>query len=212
MERSYYGVEIGMVFDNLRENGCQLRNLNMVLRILSGNIDTEPFRTFFLMDDRGGEFITDSAEITRRSKIVINILLFLIMCGFNRDIIIELLPYMIFVFTRYTNTYTNTNGILVYSILYSLFKGLLHQYRTHMDITTTIRNWLNTQDDRFIDYKQDDSSLWSLDTILTYADYMSLFQYLKDNCPPSLLSESGEPPDIISALSNPIFKDFFELP
>ena len=83
---------------------------------------------------------------------------------------------------------------------------------THKDITTTIRNWVNTQDDRFNDYKQDDSNLWSLNTILTYADYMSLFQYFKDNCPPSLLSESGEPPDIISALSNPVFKQFFELP
>ena len=114
MEMGDYGSVFSIIFDDLRENGCQLRNLDIVLRILSGNIN---FKFFFLMGRRG-ELITNSVEITRRSKMVINILLFLIMCGFNIDIIILLFPIMLSGFkniSKFINTYYNRNGILVYS-------------------------------------------------------------------------------------------------
>jgi len=210
LERSEQGSALSIIFENLRENGCQLWNLDIVLDIL----DNSPF---LVLDFSSGDYAdelaltTNPSEITRRSKIVIHILLFLIMCGFNRDIIIKSFPRILLDFQTqgFSNTFNKySSHMLGYTIIHSLFIEMVLNYEIYSMYSTRekISYWLDTQGDRFLTYRGDDG-IYNFREIdeLTYDDYMSIFGYLDDNL-------FDTPLTIISALTNPVFKNFFGLP
>lgn len=216
MLKSRYGTQMILIFDFIRNN-CQLFRFNDVLEILNGiTLDNSHFRNE----------ITDLNEMKRRSRIIIYILLLLIKCNLPNDFIKRILYYVISSFLISNgliadvgkNTY-NRRGILVYNILYSLFYAFIHMNMGgDLQIGDAINRWLSLQGDRFnqfIDASDPESipsyKLWQISEILTYDDYISLFQYLSDNWPPSMMNGS-ERPDIISALMDPIFRNFFGLP
>jgi hypothetical protein len=88
-----------------------------------------------------------------------------------------------------------------------LFFELIHHNRIYNRYPTrqTISTWLDTQGHRFDTYRHDGTYNFLEISELTYADYMSIFEYLDENL-------FDAPIAIISALSNQIFKDFFGLP
>jgi hypothetical protein len=207
MLRSTFGPAFVPIFDFIRRN-CQLFRFNDVLEILEGITfqKNNPFLEF-----PSGREITDLEVIKRRSRTIIYILLFLIKCNFNKDFIKLILNSVIYLFFIWNNNTYTYRDILVYNILSSLFAAFIHTRNNLID--NAINQWLSSYDDRFNDYIVDYGyNLWSISDNFEYQDYISLYQYLSNNCPEIMQSESGECPDIFSALMNPIFRHFFGLP
>ena len=195
-----------LIFDFIRTNCQQLFRFSDVIEILNGITFHHNHFQHELRE------ITDLEEIKRRSRTIICILLLLIKCNFNNDLIKEILDGVLYSYLLYDRqTYESIHGILVYNILKSLFMSI--QMLNNYDINGLIYAWSSIRGSRFNAYpfQESGSNLWDIDIIFTYDDYISLFQYLSDNWPRSMMNGSQRP-NIISALMDPIFRNFFGLP
>tara|TARA_Y100000591_G_scaffold122495_1_gene104554 strand:+ start:405 stop:1655 length:1251 start_codon:yes stop_codon:yes gene_type:complete len=194
MLRSTRGQEFFLIFDFIRRK-CQLFRFDDVLEILNGI-------TFYDSHFRG---ITVLEEIKRRSRIIIYILLFLIKCNFNNDFIKRILNYVIYKY--FTDEIRARAGLQKVNILNILFRAIL----SIKELKMLINNWCNTKD-KFYEYHTENGyNMVGVESLLTYEDYTNLFNYLRDNWP-SDMRNGTQGPDIISALMDPIFRNFFGLP
>ena len=217
MERdTRLGPAFSLIFSYLRENSCQFYRFVDVLDILDNISFTERgIPGPVLLKDRDTNEIINSDKNNKICKIIIYILLFLLNSGFNNSTL-RYQSYYLFIqdcihlysrrdVTRFTWTMPTFHNN-IYTILYSILTTLINP--TFNNIHQIIYNWMSEQGDRFNDIMRGSHDLPAfylngIPLILNYDEYISLFQYLavNDICP-----------NIMEALLNPIFRDFFGLP
>lgn len=192
------------ILDDINEN-CQLYRYDDVLIILNDRLTT-----FFMDDD--GNLIINKAEINKRCEITIYILLLLLDSNFHVEYIINIFEQCInaYIFNSeqvevvrsgLQTEYINSNNILTYNILTSIYRGL-------SGIDIAIWQWMEGQDGRFDLFiigndGQTRYNIMAANVMFRYEDYISLFTYLANMYICS---------NIIKALQNPIFREFFGLP
>jgi len=212
MLRSTFGPAFVPIFDFIRTN-CQLFRFNDVLEILGGiTLDNNHFKDFnepIYSSDSEEEISLktediDLEEIKRRSRIIIYILLLLIKCNISNDLIKHLLNTVISSYLSRNNS-ENSDSL---DILYALFNG----FYSMSQLNQPLNDWIDLQGDRFEDYRSEFTGryyIYEIHQQFTYEDYINLFQYLSNYDDGTDASQRS---DIISALMDPIFRNFFGLP